>query len=674
MRNRILFSFLAWVAVIVSVQGKQKDFVLQSGRPVAIACSGSEAPVVRTSLDLLSRDLQTVLSATAHVDTNTGNIIVGTIGQSKLIEQAGIDISALKNKKQAFLLTVSEDGKLVVAGSDSHGTAYGILEISRLLGVSPWEWWADVTPEKKETFRLSGKFRELQSPSVEYRGIFINDEDWGLMPWSNKTYEPSDVKGEIGPRTNERIFELLLRLRANTYWPAMHECTLPFFLTISSLPLMTVIFLLIIKYSKQSFYTLFILQFLLAAAYAVSDIPLGVATLMCTLFAVVLLFAYGMHEKIDWSESRNGMLMLFLIWGVYCILEIANPNNVQAAWNISITHYLIYPIVCAVIVPLAIRNIKGIQWLLIIWSLFILLAAAKGYWQKNCGFNEREQYFLYVLGGARTHIIWSGIRYFSFFSDAANFGVHMAMGVSLFGISLFYIKGVWLKIYFIIVIIAAIYGMGISGTRAAIALPIGALGSFIILSRNRKACITGISVLALLFLFFVCTNIGDDNQYIRKMRSAFRPSQDASYQLRVDNRKKMRELMIHKPFGYGIGLSKGDRFYPKERMPYPPDSWLVSVWVETGIIGLVLYLAVHGVLFAWCGWILMFKIMNKRLRGLLTAWLCTAAGFYLAAYANDVMQYPNSIPIYTAFALCFAGPYIDKRMQQSKETELKNEQ
>ena len=231
MKNRILFSVLAWVAVIVSVQGKQKDFVLQSGRPVAIACSGSEAPVVRTSLDLLSRDLQTVLSATAHVDTNTGNILVGTIGRSKLIEQAGIDISALKNKKQAFMLAVSEDGKLVVAGSDSHGTAYGILEISRLLGVSPWEWWADVTPEKKETFRLSGKFRELQSPSVEYRGIFINDEDWGLMPWSNKTYEPSDVKGEIGPRTNERIFELLLRLRANTYWPAMHECTLPFFLT-----------------------------------------------------------------------------------------------------------------------------------------------------------------------------------------------------------------------------------------------------------------------------------------------------------------------------------------------------------------------------------------------------------------------------------------------------------
>jgi hypothetical protein len=105
------------------------------------------------------------------------------------------------------------------------------MELSRLIGVSPWEWWADVTPEKKISFVLPAEYQTLQSPSVEYRGIFINDEDWGLMPWSSQTYEPSDVKGHIGPKTNARIFELLLRLRANTYWPAMHECTLPFFLT-----------------------------------------------------------------------------------------------------------------------------------------------------------------------------------------------------------------------------------------------------------------------------------------------------------------------------------------------------------------------------------------------------------------------------------------------------------
>lgn len=231
MRCKTLLPLFLFLMTVLSVQGKQKEFILQSGQTVTIACCNSEKLVVRTSLEMLGHDIRTVLSATTELNDKVGAIVVGTVGQSNLINETGIDLSALKNKKQAFLLTVSQDGKLVVAGSDSHGTAYGILEISRLLGVSPWEWWADVTPEKRETFRLSSKFRELQSPSVEYRGIFINDEDWGLMPWGNQTYEPSDVKGEIGPRTNERIFELLLRLRANTYWPAMHECTLPFFLT-----------------------------------------------------------------------------------------------------------------------------------------------------------------------------------------------------------------------------------------------------------------------------------------------------------------------------------------------------------------------------------------------------------------------------------------------------------
>ena len=231
MRNNKLFLlFVLWIAVL-SVHGKQKDFVLPSGQSVSIACAHSEEVVVHTALELLNRDIQTVLSSNSRVNNSSGEIIVGTAGRSELIDQSGVDTSVLKGKKQAFLLTVSPEGKLIVAGTDGHGTAYGILEISRLLGVSPWEWWADVTPEKKKLFKLSSKFCSVQSPSVEYRGIFINDEDWGLMPWSNKTYEPSDVNGEIGPRTNERIFELLLRLRANTYWPAMHECTLPFFLT-----------------------------------------------------------------------------------------------------------------------------------------------------------------------------------------------------------------------------------------------------------------------------------------------------------------------------------------------------------------------------------------------------------------------------------------------------------
>ena len=215
-----------WVTQICCAQ-----FSLRPDQPIKLACDNAEEKVVQTALKLFIRDYQSVFSASAAVDARQGNIIVGTVGKSPLLKAVSADVSALAGKKQAFLLQVLPDGKLLVAGSDSHGTAYGIMELSRLIGVSPWEWWADVTPEKKISFVLPVEYQTLQSPSVEYRGIFINDEDWGLMPWSSQTYEPSDIKGHIGPKTNARIFELLLRLRANTYWPAMHECTLPFFLT-----------------------------------------------------------------------------------------------------------------------------------------------------------------------------------------------------------------------------------------------------------------------------------------------------------------------------------------------------------------------------------------------------------------------------------------------------------
>lgn len=207
------------------------QFSLRSGQSVTVACDNTEEKVVQTALQLFARDYETVFSAPATISVNHGGIIVGTVDKSPLIAATGVDISDLKSKNQAFLISALPGGRLLVAGSDSPGTAYGIMELSRLIGVSPWEWWADVTPEKKEAFHLAADYKMVQSPSVEYRGIFINDEDWGLMPWSSLNYEPWYKPGRIGPQTNERIFELLLRLRANTYWPAMHECSVPFFLT-----------------------------------------------------------------------------------------------------------------------------------------------------------------------------------------------------------------------------------------------------------------------------------------------------------------------------------------------------------------------------------------------------------------------------------------------------------
>lgn len=210
---------------------QSRSFCLKENERVRIYCLQEEQDVVRMALSLLSRDLSLVLGDTAVIQEVEGEIMVITVQPDMDSLYLGVDLSVIRDKKQAFVLSVLPSGKLLIAGSDSHGTAYGIMELSRLLGVSPWEWWADVTPVKQQVFELPAGYQDIQFPSVEFRGIFINDEDWGLMPWSSLHYEPWNQPGRIGPKTHERIFELLLRLRANTYWPPMHECTLPFFLT-----------------------------------------------------------------------------------------------------------------------------------------------------------------------------------------------------------------------------------------------------------------------------------------------------------------------------------------------------------------------------------------------------------------------------------------------------------
>lgn len=215
MKKAIILITLLVSAVIVNA----KKFHISQNTTITISVNHTDSPVVHTALSILKKDIKSVLNVETEIvsdKSNDADIIVETVADGP---------------RQAFSLYVAQNGKLHVHGCDAHGTAYGIMEISRLIGVSPWEWWADSHPQKLNSFSLPEKYSNKQCPSVEYRGIFINDEDWGIMPWSSKTMEPHNQRGVIGPKTNERIFELMLRLRANTYWPAMHECTVPFFLT-----------------------------------------------------------------------------------------------------------------------------------------------------------------------------------------------------------------------------------------------------------------------------------------------------------------------------------------------------------------------------------------------------------------------------------------------------------
>ncbi|MFV5695257.1 glycosyl hydrolase 115 family protein [Flavobacterium sp. LB3P122] len=150
------------------------------------------------------------------------------IGQSRsLLFQSKAIQKELSGQWEKFCIKKEKDNLLVV-GSDVRGTVFAIFEMAERLGISPWKWWADVHPIKKETVSLKLPINGIiSSPSVQYRGIFLNDEDWGLQPWAAKTFE-TETK-DIGPKTYEKIFQLLLRLKSNTIWPAMHPSTKGFF-------------------------------------------------------------------------------------------------------------------------------------------------------------------------------------------------------------------------------------------------------------------------------------------------------------------------------------------------------------------------------------------------------------------------------------------------------------
>ena len=220
------------VVAMIALTMQASAFVLRYATPTKASVSADEEAVVLTAVDMLQGDVQRVLGINLEITDHDASIIIGTMGGSnaKRIARSGINLDYLVGRKQAFVMAVDADGHLVIAGSDAAGTAYGIIELTRQLGVSPWEWWADVEPELRQEFTLPEGFHTQQSPDVLFRGIFINDEDFGFLPWVVFNYEPNEL-GAIGPRTTERIFQLMLRLRANLYWPPMHEQTLPFFLT-----------------------------------------------------------------------------------------------------------------------------------------------------------------------------------------------------------------------------------------------------------------------------------------------------------------------------------------------------------------------------------------------------------------------------------------------------------
>ena len=186
-------------------------------------------PVVKVALDMFSEDMSAVTGRKA-IPTKKGALRIVELDKAskkvrKELMRKDVPVEEIMSSCDGFHISVT-DGKVLIVGKNGRGTAYGILEMSRMAGVNPWIWWGDVVPERKSRLSINRNTSVTQGASVEYRGIFINDEDWSIRPWSEK-----GQKGLINRDIYKKVFQLLMRLRANAIWPAMHEGTVSFFKT-----------------------------------------------------------------------------------------------------------------------------------------------------------------------------------------------------------------------------------------------------------------------------------------------------------------------------------------------------------------------------------------------------------------------------------------------------------
>lgn len=247
--NKLLFvaaaaalAIFGTAAQVASAGRSGKSFRLADVRgAVPVYVDSADSHTVAVAAGLFADDVLAVVGQKPAVEQIPARaarqcVIVGTVGHNRLIDEMAadgkIDVAPLKDAWEQYLVQIVRkpapgiDRALVIAGSDRRGAAYGILSVSEAIGVSPWYWWLDAPIPKKQEVNVEVTTYVSPRPSVKYRGIFINDEDWGLYPWAARNFEKE--LGNIGPKTYAKVCELLLRLKANYLCPAMHNCSTAF--------------------------------------------------------------------------------------------------------------------------------------------------------------------------------------------------------------------------------------------------------------------------------------------------------------------------------------------------------------------------------------------------------------------------------------------------------------
>ena len=435
------------------------------------------------------------------------------------------------------------------------------------------------------------------------------------------------------------------------------------------------------RHQMTCFWALFIINYFLHFAGRHRFLPNGIPmSLYNEGFEIILVISAIIVSSGEskFSRTLNIMFLAILLWCGLGFIEIFNDTcglgiNI-GAWFAGFRLLCISLLWTFLIFTIYIDTPEKLYKLLKVWAFLSLFSVYWTFSQKFFGFTLSENIWLQTAG--RTHIIQGGtlVRYFSTFSDAANYGCNAAATAVTFmviGITSRIKKD---KIFFLLTSIAVIWGMFQSGTRTAIICLGFGLAVFIVLSKSFKIAIPSTIIFGFLAFLLIFTKVGQGNQQIRRMRSAFN-KEDASTAARDINQEVMKKYLADAPWGIGIGtgmdnVPSNNKF--RKLSTLPPDSEYVFIWIRTGAIGITVFLTAMAIMFIGASCIVFFKLKSRSLMGI-GAGICGAfAAMQLGGYGNQVLlQYPNGLIFFGMLATVYSFPKLEPAWIEFEENRLK---
>ena len=452
------------------------------------------------------------------------------------------------------------------------------------------------------------------------------------------------------------------------------------FAIICIIPVLVLLVIAAFHYSMFLFWSLVIINNFLQMKGINWPIPMSLPNEMIEILLLVL----AIVNVKDRHFERIGNIMLFtlMIWCSFCTLQVLNDTcNIGldiGAWYTG-ARLMAYQIMYAFLVySIYISNPKILTKYLFLWGGLSLFAVFWVWKQQHIGFTNAENQWIQTRGRS-THILQGGslIRYFSIYGDAANFGIGIAataVAFIIFGITSKIKKH---KYFFLIVGAGCTWAMFPSGTRTATACLMAGLMAYILLSKSVRIAVPFSIIFGIFAFILVFTKIGDGNQQIHRMRTAF-DKNDASADVRKYNQQVMKKYLKDAP--WGIGIAQGYGSVPANNKynimsTIPADSEYVYIWIRTGRIGITLFLICTAIMLGGGCWIVLFRLRSPSLRGIGAGLCCAFVAFQLGGYGNQVlMQFPNCLVFYGGLTIVFILPHIETEWEEYETNMLAIEQ